>query len=187
MGNARSFTATDWARAAVDAIAEAGVADLTVEGLARDLSITKGSFYWHYADRNALIAAALELWEREATTEVIETLRQVADPADRLRALFEVSFGDNVHGPVDGALVARVDDPVVGPVVRRVTARRIAFLDELYRELGLSPKKAAIQARITYCAYIGHFQVRRSLPDDPVLADPSRSYLRQVLATLEVN
>ncbi len=186
MGDATNLTATDWARAAMGAIAKAGVAHLTVEGLARALSVTKGSFYWHYADRNALIVAALELWEREATTEVIETLRQVADPAARLRSLFDVSFGDSVDGPVDGALVARVDDPVVGPVVRRVSARRIAFLDEVYRELGLSPKKAAIQARITYCTYVGHFQVRRSLPDDPVLADPSPTYLRQVLATLEV-
>lgn len=184
VGDATSFTANDWARAAVGAIAEAGVADLTVEGLARDLSVTKGSFYWHYADRSALVVAALGLWERRGTLDVIARLRELADPNERLRALFSECFGDDPDGAVDGALLARIEDPVVGPVVRRVTQRRLAFVEELYQELGLGPVRAARQARIAYSAYVGHTQVRRSLPDDEVLADPSSAYLRQVLETL---
>ncbi len=40
------------------------------------------------------------------------------------------------------------------------------------------------QARIAYNAYVGHLQLRRSLPDDEVLGDPSRHDLAQVLAVL---
>lgn len=184
MPDTTSLSATDWSRAALDAIAAGGVERVTVEGLARRLGVTKGSFYWHFADRTALVASALEMWERQATLDVIGELRQISDPSARLRALFETSFGDTAHGPIDAALMARIDDPVVGPVVRRVTAQRIGFLEEVYRDLGLTAARAGVRARITYCTYVGHFQVRRSLPGDRVLAEPTPGYLRQLLETL---
>lgn len=180
----RRLTQEDWARAALDAIPIGGIDGVSVEGLARQLRVTKGSFYWHFADRTALIVAALELWERLGTVEVIDHLRTLPDPAHRLRELFKLSFQDDVDGPIDAALIARIDDPTVGPVVRRVTRLRIDFLEEAYRDLGLSPSKAATRARITYCTYVGHCQVRRAVPQDPVLGSPTSGYLRQLLGTL---
>lgn len=186
MADARTLRAADWFRAALAAIAAGGVDRVTVEGLARQLGVTKGSFYWHFADRAALISGALDMWERQATLDVIDELRRIGDPAARLRTLFETSFGDVVDGPIDAALATRIDDASVGPVAGRVAATRIAFLEEVYRDLGLSPAKAAARARITYCTYVGHFQVRRSLPDDGLLAEPTPAYLRQLLETVAV-
>ncbi len=157
---------------------------MTVEGVARRLGVTKGSFYWHFADRAALIANALDLWEQLATREVIIALDQISDPKARLEALFTLAFGDVVDGPIDAALATRLDDPIVGPVVRRVTEERIAFLERIYRELGLTPAKAAGRARIAYSTYLGHFQVRRALPGDRRLANPGTAYLRQLLEVL---
>ena len=57
------LTADDWAQAALDLIAEQGVAAVAVEPLARRLRVTKGSFYWHFPSRDALLQAALERWE----------------------------------------------------------------------------------------------------------------------------
>jgi len=187
VSDATSLTSHDWARAALDAIAVGGVASVTVEGIARRLGVTKGSFYWHLADRRSLVAAAVEVWEQEATLEVIEGLGRIADPVERLRALFDVSFGDVIDGPIDAALVTMVDDEVVGPVVRRVTATRIGFLEELYRDLCMSRAKAAARARVAYSTYVGHHQLRRAAPDDALLAAPSKGYLRHVLATLTAN
>jgi AcrR family transcriptional regulator len=174
----------DWARAALDAIAADGVEAVSVEGLARQLGVTKGSFYWHFADRSALVAAALDLWEQRGTGDIIDALRTITDPAARLKALFEQSFGARADGPVDAALMVHADDPVVGPVVRSVSAQRVAFLEETFRDLGLTPARAAARARITYSTYVGHFQVTRSLPDDPVLSRPGNAYLRQLLTVL---
>ena len=184
MAETRRLTPEDWASAALEVMAADGLDGVSIEGLARKLGVTKGSFYWHFADRAALVTAALDLWERLGTNEVIEHLRAVADPEQRLRKLFELSFGDEVEGPVDAALVARIEDPVVGPVVRRVTEVRVGFLEEVYRDLGLSRSRAAVQARITYCTYVGHFLVRRAMPDDTVLAGPSQLYFRQLLGTV---
>ena len=58
------LSADDWANAALDLIAEQGVASVAVEPLARRLGVTKGSFYWHFPSREALLVAALERWEK---------------------------------------------------------------------------------------------------------------------------
>jgi len=178
------LSATDWCLAALAVIAQRGVDQVTVEGLARDLGVTKGSFYWHFEDRAALIAAALDEWERSATTALIAWLDRVDDPIERLHALFTVSFADQERGPLDAALVVRADDPVVGPVVRRVAEQRVAFLERLFRQAGLPPAKARMRAREGYSTYVGHFHVRRALVDDRDLDGPSPAYLRQLIATL---
>ena len=181
---APNLSAADWSRAALDAIAAGGVEQVTVEGLARQLGVTKGSFYWHFADRSALVVSALDLWEQLGTLDIIDQLQRVRDPKARLGALFATAFGDLVDGPADAALMARIDDPVVGPVVRRVTAARVAFLDEVYRELGLPPARAAARARIAYSTYVGHLQVRRSMPNDRPATMSSTAYLRHVIEVL---
>ena len=173
--------------AALEVIALRGIEGLSVEGLARQLGVTKGSFYWHFTDRSQLIATTLVVWEQRGTLDVIAQLQTLDDPADQLRSLFDTSFGDEVHGLVDVAMVTRADDPTVGPVVHRVSETRIAFLEQVFRALGLPPGKAAIRARVAYSAYIGHFLVRRSLPDDPILVLRTKGYRRQLLELLSVD
>jgi AcrR family transcriptional regulator len=58
------LSAEDWEDAALNLIAEQGVGALAVEALARQLGVTKGSFYWHFRTREALLQAALERWEQ---------------------------------------------------------------------------------------------------------------------------
>lgn len=151
----------DWTMAALEAIAVHGVDGVKVEALANVLGITKGSFYWHFDDRQELIEDALELWYRLATAEVITRLDRIEDPEQRLRALFTESFGDIVNGPIDAMLVSQVDDPVVGPTVVRATAERLEFLARTYRELGLPRGRAMARARFAYGAYLGISQLRR--------------------------
>src|SRR4029078_4672955 len=59
------LSAADWEQAALDVIAEQGVSAGTVEEPARQLRVTKGSFYWHFPTREALLKAALERWESQ--------------------------------------------------------------------------------------------------------------------------
>ena len=50
----------DWVDAALRALTVGGLASLSVERLATELGATKGSFYWHFKDRAALIEATLD-------------------------------------------------------------------------------------------------------------------------------
>ena len=82
------LSSTDWEAGALDLLAEQGVSAVAVEPLARRLGVTKGSFYWHFPSREALLKAALERWEKLDEETVFEPLEGIADPAERLRELF---------------------------------------------------------------------------------------------------
>jgi AcrR family transcriptional regulator len=58
-----TLSAADWERAALELIAERGMQALAIEPLARRMGITKGSFYWHFSSREALLERALLRWE----------------------------------------------------------------------------------------------------------------------------
>ncbi len=53
----------DWIRAAQVRLAGHGIESVRVEVLARDLGVSKGSFYWHFRDRNELLEKLLARWE----------------------------------------------------------------------------------------------------------------------------
>src|SRR3984957_6647595 len=55
----------DWVRAAFARLAQDGIDAVRVEVLARDLHVSKGSFYWHFRDRDELAGAMLEQWDED--------------------------------------------------------------------------------------------------------------------------
>ena len=157
---------------------------MVVETLAERLGTTKGSFYWHFADREALIAAALELWEREHTMEVIDHLNELPDPAGRLRRLFELAFGGDVGGAISIALYADAGNHLVAPVLERVSRRRVEFLTEIFSDLGFPRATARHRALAAYTAYVGHFQLQRAAPAVSPTGPDERRYLRHLFALL---
>ena len=147
--------------AALRALARGGVAAVSVDALAGELGITRGSFYWHFKDREALLVAAVELWEQRTTVDLITRLATLDDPEEKLREGFRTALGTEVIAGLEPALVAHADHPVIAPVLTRVIERRIAYLAELYAELGLTPAVARRQAVVAYAAYLGWAELRR--------------------------
>src|SRR4030095_12995167 len=86
-----TLTASDWAEAALQLIAEKGLRALTVSTLATRLGVTKGSFYWHFHGRSELLAAALARWEQRATTDAIRGLNAVTDYRRRLALMVDAA------------------------------------------------------------------------------------------------
>ena len=138
----RRLTAGDWAQAALEAVAEGGVAAVSVEPLAARLGATKGSFYWHFANRDALLTAAVALWERDNTDAVIAGVEADAEPERRLEVLFGRVTGRATGSRLEVNLLAASDHPLVGPAVRRVTARRLGYVVQLFTDLGFPPAHA---------------------------------------------
>src|SRR6478736_6663899 len=80
---------SDWVTAGLRMLAERGIDAVAVEPLCQRLGVTKGSFYWHFADRAALHAAMLDLWRERGTAEIVErTARVTGGPGAQLRFLF---------------------------------------------------------------------------------------------------
>ena len=182
-GEARNLTAADWIGAAMEVIVERGVSDVAVEPLAVRLGATKGSFYHHFPNRDALIVAALEDWEVAQTEAVIARLDLIADPGERLRAVMAPAFADRAGGVRDAALLAAATHPLVKPIVQRVTQRRLGYFAQAYRQIGLSPARARRRALMLYLSYIGVFDCLRLGIADQTHADLA-AHAAEVLAAV---
>jgi AcrR family transcriptional regulator len=174
----------DWIRAALFAIAEGGSAAVAVEPLAKRLGATKGSFYWHFADRRALVAEALEFWEREYTDAAIEAVERIGDPVERIETLLVEVMADDREGQADVGLLGSAYDPLVAPVFARVQRKRFTFLERCFRDAGFTPAAARHRARIAYGGFIAWFEQRRVDPDAPPSARELRAYQRTLLRLL---
>ncbi|MEW2085701.1 TetR/AcrR family transcriptional regulator [Streptomyces sp. NPDC005283] len=161
----RRLTADDWTAAALTAIGEGGLAAVAIEPLAARLGTTKGSFYWHFSNREALVGAALALWEKQFTDAYIAALADEPDPVARLRMLFTRIMGNAGQNTLALNVLASADHRLVAPVVHRVVQRRIDYCVTLFEEIGFPPAVAVQRATLGYTAYIGHDQLAARLPD----------------------
>lgn len=175
-----------WVQAALEAIARGGLAAVAIVPLAKQLDATKGSFYWHFSNREALITAALADWEQSHTAAVIAEIEAASeDPLRQLRLLFKRVTELAGRDRIELALLATADDPTVQPVLDRVTRRRIEFASELFQRLGFSRAQAGRRGRLAYTAYLGYAQLLHSTPQLlPYTEAARRVYLDDVLAAL---
>jgi AcrR family transcriptional regulator len=168
-----------WEQAALDAFEEGGLAAVAVEPLARRLGVTKGSFYWHFKDRRALIDATVARWERLHVDAPVDRLAGIEDPRERLRGLLSAASGKPPS--IFLRMLDAADDPAVAAAVERAAQRRVGFLERAYRDLGLPRAQARRQALMAYAIYVGRAQLRRHAPD--VLGD-ERALARHIAEQL---
>ena len=91
-----------WVDEATRVLATSGPDAVRVEAVASRLGVTKGGFYWHFADRGALLERVLDDWEHALVDDIITQVDSDAtEPSARLRRLFELAnqFAKSEHGP----------------------------------------------------------------------------------------
>jgi AcrR family transcriptional regulator len=182
----RRLTRDDWITAALGAIADGGLAAVGVEPLAVRLGATKGSFYWHFENRDALLGAAIRRWEKETTTDVIAEITAANDaPASQFRRLVVGVIERAEQDRVGPALLASAAHPVVAPALERVTAARLNLITTVLRRLGFPPAEARRRALLVYSAYLGHGQLIHSTPGVlPATRAGRRAYLNDAVRAL---
>ncbi|NLC61675.1 MAG: TetR/AcrR family transcriptional regulator [Gammaproteobacteria bacterium] len=178
------LSAEDWAQAALDLIAEQGVAAVAVEPLARRLGVTKGSFYWHFPSRDALLQAALERWETGEQEAIFGALEAITDPHERLRGLILMVASEMQTHVIYSALLQALDHPIVQPVIGRVSERRLEYLTASFRQVGFDRPQAQHRARLAYSAYVGFLQLQMQLPQSRLDHETYEQYIGHVMETL---
>ena len=178
------LSAQDWEQGALELIAEQGVGALAVEALARRLGVTKGSFYWHFRNRDALLHAALERWEEHDEAEVLAKIEPIDDPRERLRELFHRVAREVQSHRIYAALLKALDHPAVLPLMTRVSQRRMQFLTDAYLQTSMPPKEALNRARLAYAAFVGFLQLNLALGMPRLSHEEFDAYVEHVAATL---
>jgi AcrR family transcriptional regulator len=182
----RRLSRDDWIAAALAAVADGGLAAVGVEPLAARLGTTKGSFYWHFENRDALLEAAIRQWEKETTTDVVAEITAASDaPASLFRRLVVGVIERAEQDRVGPALLANAAHPAVAPALERVTAARLKLIATVLRRLGFPPAEARRRALLAYSAYLGHGQLAHSTPGVlPATRAARHAYLGDVIRAL---
>lgn len=174
----------DWIAVALQALADDGPSGVAVERLAARLGTTKGSFYWHFKDREELIEAALNTWERQETDALIEEMNAISDPVERLRVgTVMATEYDEAENP-DVRLLPSASYPVVGDVVKRAQGKRLDFLARTFREAGFTPAESRLRARLAYSLAVGWHHQRMVEGSDHATPRERAAYQRRAVELL---
>jgi len=155
---ATRLDAAAWVAAAFDALADGGIDAVRVEPLAKALDITKGSFYWHFADRRALLDAMLEAWMQGRVAAIRQQAPLRGAPAAVLRQVADLyTRNANARGlAIELAIraLARTDDGAA-KAVRGVDRERLQQVGDLFAALGWPRGEAQARAVLFYSYLFG--------------------------------
>jgi len=149
------LTPEDWIAAATDTLADHGIDSVRVDVLARTLAVTRGSFYWHFRDREDLLRRVLQAWRQRATEQLTARLEQASnDPREQLRDVISLPFRGRSAvraGRIELAIRAwaRRDD-MARHVVDEADAARISYIAQIFSSLGFAIGEARSRAFLLY-------------------------------------
>lgn len=150
----KRLTSADWIAFAMKALAARGFEALKADVLARELGVSRGSFYWHFPDLGDFHAAVVSEWRNVATEAIITDIEVHDNRERRLEALLQRAFGENSRIEVRMRAWAQ-SNPVAAKAVGQVDRRRLGYIEALLAELGVPKAAAAVRAKLLYWAYLG--------------------------------
>jgi len=164
-----------WVRMALRTLHEEGLDQVRIERLAKALGVTKGSFYWHFRDRQELLDRMLAYWFEQMTQTVIDAAAHFkGEPRARLEAVLEdITAHDRAGYDLAVRAWARSDERAAA-AVRDIDQRRFEFLTQLFRDLGFDQPEAALRARMMYNFVLGEAMAFNRQPREAALATVRR-------------
>lgn len=141
----------DWIRVALDRLAVEGIEGVRVEALARQMSISKGSFYHHFQDRQELLDSMITYWEENATERMIQSPDSASQSVEQfLGAIF------TKEQKIEAAMYAWAkQNAVLRKRLIEIEKRRIAYVALLYQKKGMPATEAKLRAQLAYSMYVG--------------------------------
>src|SRR5260221_4541468 len=131
------LSAKDWLDQGLKTLAERGFTALKAEPLAKALGVSRGSFYWHFADIGAFHAAILEHWREVAAEQIIADLEAASDNDSPLRLLLRQAFGGRLA--LENAVRNWANfEPAARAAVQAIDRRRLDYVGTLLEKAGLA-------------------------------------------------
>ena len=169
------LSAKDWVDQGLKALASRGFTALKAEPLAKAMRVSRGSFYWHFADIAAFHAAILARWHEVAAEQIIANVEAASKDEDPLALLLRRVFGERLMLERAVRTWASVD-PAARAAVQAIDRRRLSYVEGLLAQSGLSAELARARAQILYWAFLGF-----ALSDQPLPKARQQAVLDELL------
>src|SRR6266849_3779277 len=131
------LSARDWLDRGLKTLAADGFAALKAEPLAKAMGVSRGSFYWHFADISAFHAAILKHWREVAAEQIIANVEAAASTEDPLPVLLRQAFSGKLA--LEKAVRSwAAFDAAARDAVQAIDRRRLDYVEGLLRDAGLA-------------------------------------------------
>lgn len=157
------LSAQNWVDQGLKALASSGFTALKAEPLAKALRVSRGSFYWHFADIAAFHAAVLARWHEVAAEQIIANVEAAAGVGNPVALLLRRVFGERLLLERAVRTWASVN-PAARASVLAIDRRRLGYVEKLLTQSGLSPDIARARAQILYWTFLGFALSDQPLP-----------------------
>jgi AcrR family transcriptional regulator len=169
------LSAQDWLNQGLKTLAKNGFTALKAEPLAKAMGVSRGSFYWHFADIGAFHAAILKQWREIAAEQIIAGVEAASKGKNPLEVLLRRVFGERLA--IENAVRTWASvDPAARAAVQAIDRRRLGYVEGLLTQSGLSAEVARARAQILYWAFLGF-----ALSDQPLPKPQQQAMLDEML------
>ena len=153
-----------WLKKALDVLFSHGFGNVKVETLARELNVTKGSFYWHFKNRNELLHQMVDWWADNQIT-FIDSLNvsHIDDAPNLIKSVIHFTDQtDDSHHDIAMREFARFEE-YAATAVADIDRRRINYLNALFRAAGFDNGEALLRAQALYFYQVGEYTTSLNL------------------------
>jgi AcrR family transcriptional regulator len=157
------LSARNWLDQGLKTLAASGHATLKAEPLAKAMGVSRGSFYWHFADIGAFHTAILKHWREVAAEQIIANVEAAAKNENPLPVLLRQAFSGKLA--LEKAVRSWATfDAAARAAVQAIDRRRLDYVESLLRDAGLPRETAQARAQILYWAFLGSALADKPLP-----------------------
>jgi AcrR family transcriptional regulator len=180
------LTRTDWIEAGLELIERDGMSGLRVSVLARRLGVTKGSFYWHFKDRDDFLEAIVGTWEEDSRAFYAEAAKE-PDPEQKIRALYSL-LGERLKRKKgrfpDHSIFAWAHyERAIARRVATIERERLEFTSTALREMGFDRADAERVSLETYLMMTAWLEREDRCPElIPQFSVVSKSLMDRILS-----
>ncbi len=163
------LTREDWIDQAIEVLVESGIDAVQITDLARRMNITRGSFYWHFENRDDLLDAITKEWQQRNTGVMVDALRIATTLDEGLLALFEVWVDKKLFDPeLDQSMRewSRRSESL-GKKVQKEDNSRVGAIAGFLEQHGYQHPESFVRARVIYFTQLSYYalDVRELMSD----------------------
>ena len=150
-----TLTPESWVEAATAVLIDQGIDHVRVDTLAGQLGVTRGSFYWHFRDREDLLRRVLQAWADSSTAQLTRRLQSARDnPQQQLHDVISLPFRGRA-----AARAARIElairawarrDDMARQAMDESDANRLGYHAQIFEALGFAAEEARSRAFLIY-------------------------------------
>ncbi|SMD13842.1 TetR/AcrR family transcriptional regulator [Rhizobium sp. RU36D] len=152
-----------WLQAAYDALLEGGVDAVKILPLAKQLNLSRTSFYWFFRDREELLAALVARWRDKNTGNLIRQTEAYAETiAEATLNVFDCWLDiDLFDSKFEFAVRSwALQSPDILAEVQSADLQRLTALARMFERFGYQPVNADVRARTLYLVQIGYISMQ---------------------------